>query len=141
MQRNFLSVKKFLEEAFPDLTGKVTGANYPPPPIVELLLQILSYIQLLAMAFIIFGDRVWTSFLKFRQVPLWYNTVKTYGFQCGIVLFFVVPNMMNRYVVTGAFEIMVDGEVHYSKLESGRMPTVGELIRIFEKLGLTKSPV
>ena len=141
MQRNFLSVKKFLEDTFPDLAGKVTGANYPPPPIVELLLKILSYIQFLAMAFIIFGDRVWTSFLQFRQVPSWYYTVKKYGFQCGVVLFFVLPNMMNRYVVTGAFEIMVDDELLYSKLELGRMPNAGELVRIFEKLGLTQSHV
>ena len=141
MQRNFLSVQKFLEQTFPDLAGKVTGANYPPPPFVEKLLQILSYVQLLAMALIIFGDRVWTSFLRFRQVPLWYHTVKAHGFQFGVLLFFVIPNLMNRYVVTGAFEIIVDGEILYSKLDSGQMPNAADIIRIFEKLGLTASHV
>ena len=141
MDGNFWSVKKFLEKTFPDLDGKVTGANYPPPPIVEPLLKIISYAQFLFMAFIIFGDRVWTSFLRFRQVPSWYYTVKKYGFQCGVVIFFVLPRILNRFLLTGAFEILVDGELLYSKLELGRLPNADELIRIFEKLGFTQSQV
>ena len=141
MQKSFMSVKRFLEQKFPDLAGKVTGGNYPTPPIVELLLKVLSCVQLLAMALIIFGDRLWTSFLRFRQVPLWYYTVKTYPFQFGVLLFLVLPNLLNRYVATGAFEIIVDGKLLYSKLESGQMPNAGDIITIFENLGLTASHV
>ena len=136
MKRNFLLVKKFLEDSFPELSGKITGGNYPPPPIIEVLLKILSGIQLFAMALIVFGDRVWTSILRFRQVPSWYYPIKEYGFQSGVALFFVIPTILNRFVVTGAFEIWVDGELAYSKFEAGRLPTAGDLSAIFEKLGL-----
>jgi thioredoxin reductase-like selenoprotein T len=141
MQKSFLSVKRFLEQKFPDLAGKITGGNYPTPPIVDLLLKVLSGVQLLAMALVIFGDRLWTSFLRFRQVPVWYYKVKTYPFQFGVLLFFVLPNLLNRFVPTGAFEIIVDGKLLFSKLESGQMPNTGDIITIFENLGLTASHV
>jgi selT/selW/selH-like putative selenoprotein len=143
MHQSFLSVKKFLEQKFPDLAdGRVTGGNHPTPPIVELLLKVLSCVQFLGMALIIFGDRVWTSFLRFRQVPLWYyDTVKRYPIPLGVLFFFVLPKFLNRYVATGAFEILVDGKLVYSKLESGQMPNPGDIITIFENLGMMASQV
>ena len=134
-----MSFKKFLEDTYPELSGKITGGNYPPPPIVEILLKILSGVQLFALALIVFGDRVWTSILRFRQVPIWYYTIKEYGFQCGVALFFVIPNLLNQFVVTGAFEILVDGEVAYSKLEEGRLPNAADVLAVFEKLGLVST--
>jgi selT/selW/selH-like putative selenoprotein len=141
MKRNFLYLQKFLEDTFPELSGKITGGNYPPPPIIEILLKILSGVQLFAMALIVFGDRVWTSMLRFRQVPSWYYPIKAYGFQFGVALFFVIPNILNHYVVTGAFEILVDGELAYSKLETGRLPTAGDILAVFEKVGLVASKI
>lgn len=141
MKRNFLYLQKFLEDTFPDLSGKITGGNYPPPPAVEFLLNILSGVQLFAIALIVFGDRVWTSMLRFREVPSWYYSIKAYGFQCGVALFFVIPNILSGYVVTGAFEIYVDGELAYSKLETGRLPSIADILAVFEKFGLVASKI
>jgi selT/selW/selH-like putative selenoprotein len=137
MKQNFLAVKKFLEGKYPDLVGKVTGSNFPAPPIIDVLLKILTGVQLLTMALIMFGDRLWTNILRFRQVPSWYYPIKQHGFQCALLVFFFIPTMLSRYVVTGAFEIMVDGEPAYSKLEMGRMPTLVDIAMAFDKLGMT----
>ena len=48
-RRNYQQVKGWLEGAFPELRGHVTGGNYPPPPIVELISNFLSVFQLLGI--------------------------------------------------------------------------------------------
>lgn len=136
MKRNYNSVRRFLEENFPDLKGRISGGNYPPPPIIELLLKLLTAVQVLAMGLMLFGDRLWTSVFRMRYVPSWYYPIKEYGFQCALAVFFLLPNLLNKFVVTGAFEIIVDGNVGFSKLEMGRMPTAPEIQIIFENLGL-----
>jgi len=53
-----------------------------------------------------------------------------------IVGMFVVSSISQSLVATGAFEVYVGGEKVYSKLETGRMPSVPELIENLRKLGL-----
>ncbi len=47
--------------------------------------------------------------------------------------FFVGNTIINSLVSSGAFEILLDGEVVFSKLSSGRMPTVEEILRSLEQ--------
>ena len=42
---------------FPELDGKITGDNFPPPPIAELMLKLLSGVQLLGLGLVFFGER------------------------------------------------------------------------------------
>jgi selT/selW/selH-like putative selenoprotein len=137
MKRNFVSAKKYLESEFPGL--HVDGDNYPPPPLIELLMKVLQGIQLMAMGLIIFGDGLWTNILRFRAVPLFYYKVKEYSFQMGVLVFFILPQMLNKYIVTGAFEMILDGVTVYSKLETGRMPHAGDLLAPLEASGLLKA--
>jgi len=139
MKRNFVAVKKFLEEKFPSLVGRITGGNEPPPPIIDVLLKALTGIQLLTMGFVLFGDSLWINVFKFRQVPSWYYSIKQYGFQFSLAIFFLIPQMLNSYVITGAFELVVDGEVIFSKLKEGRMPDATDILVAFEKLGMVAS--
>lgn len=139
MTRNFLHLQKFLEDTFPDLSGNISASDFPPLPTV--LQEILPGVQLFAMALILFGDRVWTSMLRFRHVPLWYYPIKAHGIQCTVVLFFVIPKILDGFFVTGAFEIYVDDELAYSKLETGRLPTTEDVLVVFEKLGFVASKI
>ena len=134
MVQNFRSVKEFLEMEFPSLQGKVTGENYPVEPIMELISIMLNGLQLVAMALIVFGDKLWMN--VFGRIPTWYLPIKEYGFQFGIAIFFLLPQLLNKYLVTGAFEILVDGDVGYSKLNEGRMPNAQDITAIFTKLGM-----
>lgn len=133
-----MQAKKFLESNFPDLQGKVTGDNYPIPPVIDLLTKLLTGAQLLTMALMVFGDGLWTNILRMRYVPSWYYSVKAYGFQVGIAIFFIVPQILNKWIITGAFEIIVDEVTMFSKLEQGRMPSRSDIQYIFEqKFGMT----
>jgi len=136
MQRNFVSAKMYLEGEFPGI--HVDGENYPPPPIIELFMKLLQAIQLFAMGLIVFGDVFWTNILRFRSVPAFYHKIKEYYFQMGLLVFFVIPQMLNKYIITGAFEMILDGVIVYSKLETGRMPNAGELSAPLEAIGLLR---
>lgn len=118
------------------MKGKVSGENYPIPPTVELLQSALQMLQLLVMALMIFGDGFWTNVLRFPQVPEWYYPFKAYGFPLSLAIFFVLPQALNRYIITGAFEIFVDGVTVFSKLQSGRMPNVEDIAGSMAKFGL-----
>ena len=75
-----------MEDNFPELAGKVTGENYPPPPVVELLLKLLSGIQLFGIVMALLGSNVF-SMLGFRQVPNWYYGVEKNGVQIAILVY------------------------------------------------------
>lgn len=136
MKRNFLSAKNYLQGEFPGIY--IDGENYPPPPIIELLMKLLQAIQLLAMGLIIFGDGMWTNILRLRSIPSFYVKVKEYSFQTGILVFFILPQMLNKYIITGAFEMILDGVTVYSKLHTGRMPNAIDLVTPLEAIGLVK---
>lgn len=132
-----MAVKKFLEDKFPGLEGRITGGNDAPPPLVELCSKILTGLQLLTMGFVMFGDGLWTNVLRFRQVPSWYYPLKKYGVQLALSIFFVIPQLLNSYIITGAFEIFVDGEIVFSKFKEGRLPDAKDITTAFESIGLT----
>lgn len=127
-----------MEYNFPELRGKVSGGNYPTPPVLELLLSILSMVQLLAMAVALFGDNVF-RLLGLRQTPRWYDDIFSKNFVPIMVgIFLIAPTILNGYVVSGAFEIMLDGnQVIFSKLAAGRMPNADDLLVPLTKAGLT----
>lgn len=122
---------------FPGL--KVTGENYPPPPIIGLLSSILTGLQVFTLALVIFGDGLWTNILRFRRVPSFYYQIKDFGWQAGFCIFFLIPQLLAKYQATGAFEVMLDETMMYSKLESGRMPNVDQLVNPMVEFGLIKA--
>lgn len=140
MKSNFVKVKGFLEGQFPELRGKITGANYPIPPIVELVQNVVSALQLVGMAWMVFGGQALFRFLGFSNPPSIYYTVQEYSTQIGIALFLLVPQVLGRFSTSGAFEVVLDGQrVLWSKLEEGRFPNADELMNPLIKLGLAQA--
>mmetsp|Transcript_3009 Transcript_3009/g.3447 ORF Transcript_3009/g.3447 Transcript_3009/m.3447 type:complete len:138 (+) Transcript_3009:143-556(+) len=134
MQRNYLTVKQFLENEFPELRGKIDGGNPPIPPHVVLQQQILSIIHMIAVAFIFLGDTLWNMIPFMNGPPRWYQACKAYPMQTFLALFFFIPTLIQSQVTTGAFEILCDGDVMFSKIESGRFPNGPELVEMFQGL-------
>ena len=52
------------------------------------------------------------------------------------VVFFIFPSIVNSMVISGAFEVELDGTLIYSKLQTGRMPTEKEILNALEMAGL-----
>lgn len=135
MQRNYLTIKQFLEQEFPELRGKIDGGNPPIPEYILLLQSIISTLQLMTVAFIFVGDTLW-NFIPFSggstNPPSWYKFCKQHGMYVFLGLFFFVPTFMQAQITTGAFEIMLNGQVLFSKLETGRFPNGPELSEMFQ---------
>lgn len=130
-------MRDWLEQTFPELRGKVTGDNYPPSPTVELLMKILSLAQLAGMAVALFGENVFRLVGK-GSPPSWYrDVVQKNAIPLAIGLYLVLPQILNGFVVSGAFEVVLDGkEIIFSKIVSGRLPRAEDLIDPLTKAGL-----
>jgi hypothetical protein len=60
-----------------------------------------------------------------NQMPNFYFSVQKYGVQIGIFLFLLLPQILGKWRITGAFEIYLDGDqVIHSKLDTGEFPKV-----------------
>jgi len=145
MAANFNKVRLFLEESFPELQGKITGSNYPPPPLYELLTNCLAIVQACTLGWIVVGgDKIlkWVAGITVNptaQHPKMYYTIQENGFQIAIVIFLVLPQLISRFMVTGAFEIYLnESTVIFSKLETGQFPKVHDLIVPLTQAGLIK---
>lgn len=71
--------------------------------------------------------------------PAWYGQVAENKMMTFGAVWFA-NNMAAQLVNTGAFEIYVDGELAYSKLETGHLPSGMDIIASLAKLGLEQSP-
>ena len=127
----FCKPKSFSKMNF-HLQVQVTGGNQPVEPIIQLLLNLISVAQLLTLACAIFGEKVFLG----RDPPLLYFKLKQYAFMWMAAVFWIVPSILNKWIITGAFEVFVDGTLIFSKLEQGRMPTAADLTGPLIEMGL-----
>jgi hypothetical protein len=100
------------------------------------LLKFLSGLQLLGIVVGVLGSKVF-SILGLRQIPSWYYGVEKNGVQLAILLYLLLPQILSKYLVTGAFEIMLDGSnTIYSKIATGRLPQLVEILEPLVAAGL-----
>lgn len=137
MLKNFRQLKQFLEVHYPELSGHIAGEFYSPPYYAVLLERAIAFVQMFALACIFLGDSVWNLVPFLNGPPAFYYQMKENPmFGIGFC-FFILPSIVQTFVVTGAFEIIVDGVVVYSKLEEGRMPNTEDVFAAFSKVGLS----
>ena len=130
-------MRGWLEASFPELQGRISGGNSPIPPIVELLMKIMSMIQFVGIILVVMGDGAF-RLIGLQRPPAWYDDIFVKN-AVPIMIFFylVVPQILAGYQVSGAFEIILDGsEVIFSKISSRRMPQAEDLIVPLTKAGL-----
>ena len=90
--------------------------------------------QVACVALLLGGEKVFQLFGA--ATPGWYHSVaenKMMAF--GAV--WMANNVAAQMVATGAFEIYVNGNIAYSKLETGRLPTAGDIVKGMERYGFT----
>ena len=138
MARNFQEVGRFLQAHYPDLEGRIKGENYPVPEAAMIAASFVKYLQMFALVATFFGDAIWSYIPFVRGPPSWYYGMKESGMAMPalVCLFLNVPTVVQSYQTTGAFEIIVDGAVIFSKLEIGRMPNGDDLVRGMATLGM-----
>jgi selT/selW/selH-like putative selenoprotein len=132
MARNYHTIKEFILTHFEGVDS-ISGGNYPPPFYAEILATLFGYIFILGIVFIGFGDNIFES-LGIQQ-PEFLNVIKNNKMMAVVGLFYL-NSLGTSLLATGAFEIALNGEVVFSKLELKRFPSVDELIQMFATKGI-----
>jgi len=103
----------------------VDGGEYPPTAEKKVLATFLQYVQY-ALLFVLFaGD--WLFQKLNIAPPALYLKAKENKTIAFIAIFFVGSNLIGALLQTGAFEIYLDGREVFSKIQSGRLPTLTEI--------------
>ena len=115
-----------MEGTYPELKGKVHGENFPPPVVYQLIAQLAGIIQMVGFVFVIFGSAIFN--LLGVPTPQWYYGTVTNNKMQFIMGLFLLSSVAQQLIATGAFEIsLVNGEEIFSKIKTGRMPTIEEI--------------
>uniref|UniRef100_A0A3P9KXA9 Selenoprotein T n=1 Tax=Oryzias latipes TaxID=8090 RepID=A0A3P9KXA9_ORYLA len=127
-KRVFEEYTQALYQRYPDI--RIEGENYLPIPMYRHVASFLSMFKLLVIGVIIIGK---DPFALFGMQPPafweWGQGNKIYA--CMMVFFF--SNMIeNQLLSTGAFEITLNDVPVWSKLESGHLPSMQQLVQILD---------
>lgn len=85
MKRNYIELHRFLAHRFPELEGRISGGNYPPPPHAMLLVSLVGYVQLAALALMLVGRPLF-RLCGFGAPPGWYETMMENKVRTCVVL-------------------------------------------------------
>lgn len=138
MKASFIQLREFLHNEFPGQWNSFQGDNYPAPEWTSYASPIISAVQMFAMVLIMVGDSLWTYVPGVQRPPEFYLKMKANPALTFIVVFLVIPSYVQSFANSGAFEVYVDEKLIYSKLETGRMPNVAEIVRALESAGMKR---
>jgi thioredoxin reductase-like selenoprotein T len=137
MKSNFVKVTRFLEQNFPNDLLQIEGGLYPAPPIAEFAMNVLSFFQFTALAWMVLGGDKILRMVGFRsQLPGFYYTITDNGVALAIFIFLIAPQLIQRLGPQGAFELFLDGKEIFSRLKTGNFPGVDDLVKPLKAVGL-----
>jgi len=90
------------------------------------------------MAVALLGENVF-RLVGMSHTPSWYGDVQKNFVPLAIGIYLILPQILNGFIVSGAFEVVLDGsEIIFSKIKTGRMPQAEDLIGPLIKAGLKR---
>jgi selT/selW/selH-like putative selenoprotein len=124
-------LRQYLLQKYPQLDPEsIEGENYPPPEPAASIAMLTQTLQLLSMPLLFFGDSIFGG-----EPPNWYRIM----LENKMAIFFGLY-MLNVFAQnaaqTGAFEIVHNGKVVFSKLEQQRLPNIQEIDVGLKRTGL-----
>uniref|UniRef100_W5M178 Selenoprotein T n=1 Tax=Lepisosteus oculatus TaxID=7918 RepID=W5M178_LEPOC len=127
-RRVFEEYTRVLNQRYPDI--RIEGENYLPLPVYRHIASFLSVFKLAVIGLIILGKDPFAVFgMQAPGLWQWGQANKIYA--CMMVFF--LSNMVeNQCMSTGAFEITLNDVPVWSKLESGHLPSMQQLVQILE---------
>ena len=134
MKKNFVTLRGYLINKYPQLERSVRGENYPVAYPLQILATTVGLLQTFSMVFVFFGDKIFSS-MGMQQPPSWYESI-TKNKLAFIGSTMLLNSLVQNSVQSGAFEIFYNGKPVYSKLESGKMPTIDQIINGLEGAGM-----
>lgn len=129
-----MQLKEFLQQNGYRKALTFQGGNYPAPEWKQGFASIASYLWLGGLGLTFFGDALFDN-LGMKERPGFYVYLKENP--TGVLgSLFLLNNIANSSLSTGAFEVYLDGSLVFSKLEAGHVPNGSELISILEAHGV-----
>lgn len=129
-----MDLSKFLRQNYPEDTFESISSDlYPPPAHAVLIAQLASYLWLVGIFLLLGGSKI----LGFLQLPM--PDILKQAENNKMVVFlglFMINNVANSMLATGAFEVFVDDELIFSKLQMNRFPTAQDIIQGLSMQGL-----
>ena len=120
---------------------KIDGDNYDVTGPNALIADIIGHLRLVCFFMLFAGDFVFNMLGGIEQMPLIVKESHKYcqanKFQFGLGVFFISSIIQTNLMQTGAFEIYVNGNLEFSKLETKNMPDFEALQTILAKYGVT----
>lgn len=103
----------------------ITGGNFPPTETQRIIAQVTQALWFVGLALVFAGDIILKT-LGIKEMPDLYKQAKENKmFVLGGLWF--LNNWGNTQLSTGAFEIFLDDQLIFSKINSGKVPS-GEMI-------------
>lgn len=125
-----MTMKKMLDTAFPGID--VVLANYPPSLPKRLLAKVVPFFQIGAVAIVVAGEHIFPM-LGVIAPPAWYYSLRANKFGT-IATFWLLGNAAQSFLQSsGAFEVYLNDELVFSKLNEGRFPGEIELKDLISK--------
>jgi len=109
---------------------QIDAGNYPPPQLNQMIASALSFIKFALIGCIVFGINPF-EIVGVQTPQIFHWARENTAYSC-FMLFFLSNAVENQLISTGAFEITFDGQLIWSKLQSGRIPSIDELIKIID---------
>ncbi|KAG7384500.1 hypothetical protein PHYPSEUDO_002552 [Phytophthora pseudosyringae] len=119
-QQNFQQIKTYVEDTFPHLVDRVDGVNYEVDPYKMMLAQFLGYAQATAMILLLFGEYILPALGVDATMLRWARDNRLATFLVVVLM----GTAASSLTASGAFEIYFNGDLIFSKLETGRWPTL-----------------
>jgi selT/selW/selH-like putative selenoprotein len=135
MQKYFQDVRRYIESNYPALSGNIVGDVYPPPRHAVLFASLASYLWFAGILLIFGGSYIFQSInVREPRFVVWINENKIQTF----MMLFLLNNVANSMLSTGAFEIYVDGNLIFSKLVHKRFPSPQDIMEGMSAIGIKK---
>lgn len=111
----------------------MSGENYPPKPVFLYLSYLVLVLRFALILMVILGP---DAFIKFGlQPPSIFERAYDNKIVAILLISIVGGQIETMLVSTGAFEVTVDGQMVWSKLEIGRLPSADEVLKFISSPG------
>ncbi|KAL4423195.1 hypothetical protein ABPG77_000328 [Micractinium sp. CCAP 211/92] len=105
-------------------------ANHPPTYVKGLAAQALMVVQVVALATVFAGRQAepWLARLGIQLPPDIWRTLEEKKMMVLLGIWFGGGTIRQNLLSTGAFEVSYGGTPIFSKLDTGRLPTMSEVV-------------
>lgn len=109
---------------------QIEAGNFPPSKPYQLIASVLSIVKFVLIGCILSGINPF-DFLNI-PTPAFYAWARENMIYACLMIFFLSNSIETQLMSTGAFEIMLNDVTIWSKLTSGRIPRMDELVQIID---------